>query len=173
MKKLFMTLVGLVVFGISAFSQLGAAPAAKKDELPQTTMTMCDGKMGANCPMGNAGAAQATDTNGQAAPPAQCTMGTNCPMGDARMAAGQCKMTDGKCEMDCMKQSMLDVMKMQKKIVAGVPAAQKKKMIAEIDKKISEMQAMMGNMQKMPMPCTSPMPCEKPVAPVAPQAPTK
>jgi hypothetical protein len=168
MKKLFMTLVGLVVFGISASSQLGAAPAAQKEELPQTTMTMCDGKMGANCPMGNASAAPASDAKGQMAP-GQCQMGTNCPMGDSKgqMAPGQCQMTDSKCQMDCMNQSMLDVMKMQKKIVAGVPAAQKKKMIAEIDKKISDMQAMMGKMQKMPMPCV------QPGTPAAPQAPAK
>jgi hypothetical protein len=184
MKRLFIALVGLVVFSISAYGAQGASPAAKKDELPKMTMTMCD-KMGtadcamaktapvasgsamaqmpANCPMGNAGA------------PGQCQMQANCPMGSSA-APGQCQMGDMKCQTNCAMQSFVDILKLQEKVIAGVRAPEKKKLIAEIDRKIAEMESMIGKMQKGPamqMPCKSPMPCVQPGAPAAPQAPAK
>jgi hypothetical protein len=157
-----MTLAGIMVFSISAYAAQGNAPASKKDELPQMNMTMCDGKMGADCPMTKAASAQAA--------PGQCNMMPNCPMGNAAPAqagAGKCQMADNKCAMHCMMRSMIDVMKMQEKIIAGVPSATKKKMTAAIDKKIAEMDGMIDCMQKMPMPCN------QPGAPAAPQAPAK
>ncbi|NTU57295.1 MAG: hypothetical protein HGB00_00015 [Chlorobiaceae bacterium] len=155
MKKIFLTLVGLMVFSISAFAEQGATPAAQKDQMPKMNMMMCDpAVMGANCPMAKPATPPASDATSQ-------------------MAPGKCTMADMKCPMNSMMRSMVDVMKMQGKVLAGVPSAEKKKMVAEIDKKIAALETGIDNMQKMPMPCMSQMPCMQPNAPAAPQAPAK
>ena len=167
MKKYFMTLVAIMALSISAYAAQSVAPAAQKDEMPTMTMTMCD-KMGtADCPMGKTMPGMAGDAKGQ--------MPANCPMGDPK-AQGQCQMNDSKCQTNCTIQSLVDVIKLQEKLVVGVRAGEKKKLVAEIDKKIAELESMIGKMQKMPnmqMPCTSQMPCAQPSVPAAPQAPAK
>jgi hypothetical protein len=164
MKKYFIALAGFIVFNISASGQLGAAPAAQKDQLPQTTMMMCDGKMGADCPMGKPASGTMGNMAGQ--------MPANCPMGNAA-GPGQCQMGDMKCQTNCAMQSFVDILKLQEKVIAGVRAPEKKKLIAEIDRKIAELESMIGKMQKAPamqMPCKSTMPCVQPGTPAAPKA---
>lgn len=48
MKKFFIVLVGLMVFGVAAQAKPKAAP---KPDLPQQQMMVCDGTMGSMCPM--------------------------------------------------------------------------------------------------------------------------
>lgn len=150
-----MTLAGVMVFSISAYAKQAPAPAAQKDEMPKMNMMMCDpAVMGANCPMAKTASAPASDAKPQ-------------------MVPGKCTMADARCPMNGMMRSMVDVMKMQQKILSGVSSAEKKKMIAEIDKKIGTLESGIDNMQNMPMPCMSQMPCMQPNVPTAPTAPAK
>jgi hypothetical protein len=48
MKKFFVVLVGLMVFGTAAQAKQKVAP---KEDLPKQQMVICDGTMGSMCPM--------------------------------------------------------------------------------------------------------------------------
>ncbi|HWR00678.1 MAG TPA: hypothetical protein VN371_02360 [Chlorobaculum sp.] len=179
MKRFFMALVGVMVLSISAHAAQGEAPAAQKEEMPTMTMTMCD-KMGtSDCAMAKTTPAAAGDAKGQM--PANCPMGkacapgqgqmpANCPMGEGQctMETGQCQMNDTQCQMHCSLQSVVDVLKLQEKVIVGVRATEKKKLVAEIDKKIAALDALIAQMNTAPK---AQMPCVQPCVPAATTAP--
>ena len=75
-----------------------------------------------------------------------CTMTPNCPMmGD--------KLMPMKNPMYDMMHPMVDIIKMQQKIIKGVKPSEKKAILKEIDKKIDQMQHMEAY-----MPCVQPPP---------------
>ena len=70
-------------------------------------------------------------------------MPQKCPMmGDQPMPM--------KTPMSGMMHSMIDMMKMQQKMLKGLTAAEKKAMVIEMDKKIERMEKMMADMPCMP-----------------------
>lgn len=75
-----------------------------------------------------------------------CTMTPNCPMmGDKAMPM--------KNPMHDMMRPMVDIIKMQQKIIKGVKPSEKKAMLKEIDKKIDQIE----NVEAY-MPCVQPPP---------------
>jgi hypothetical protein len=79
-------------------------------------------------------------------------------------------MCGGNMGAGCPMTIMIDVLKLERKLAAGVPAGQKKALLAEIDKKIAALETAAAAMPCMaPNAKGSPMPC----MPLQPQSATQ
>ncbi len=130
MKKLSIFLVCISMFTLSAQAQPSDSKMDKSGDLPQQTLLMCN--MPTPCPM--------NPPQGMAMPGGpMAPMGMMCPMKD---------------EMP----SLIEIMKLQQKLIAGVKPAEKKELMGQIDKKIAQLEGATAAMQKMQMPCMMPPP---------------
>jgi len=139
MKRFMIVLTGFLMFTVSAHSNAFAAPAPVSGDLQQKVLMPCmmtgqPGQLPPNCPM----------LNQQGGMP----------------AAGGAPMTM-MCPMNDMLQSMIDMMKMQQKLLAGVKPAEKKALMQQMETRLSQAQQQIAGMRNMPMPCLS-MPCMQP-----------
>ena len=127
MKRLFFALLAMMMLSAQAFAANSKAPAASGDSLPTMSLMMCK-----DCPMPAAGQPAAMTQGEQGA--AMTPMSAGCSMFDAFG-------------------TIVDVMKMQQKLIASGPGLKKKKEVAEIDRKIAEIEGMITKMKNSPMPC--------------------
>ena len=128
MKKLFLALLTVMVLSAQAFADNAKAAAAPGDSLPAMSLMMCK-----DCPQPAAGQSAAVSQGGQ----------------DAAMTP----MSSGSCSMRDALDSIVEVMKMQQKLIASGPGAKNKKEVAEINKKIAGIESMIAGMKSAQMPC--------------------
>ena len=132
MKRLFLALLTMMVLSAQAFAKNANDQAASSASLPTMSLMMCK-----DCPQPAAAQPAAMNQSDQGA--AMTPMSSaSCTMGDALGA-------------------MLDVMKMQQKLIAAGPGAKQKKAVTDIDRKIAELEGMLAKMKNSPMPCMTGM----------------
>lgn len=123
MKRLFITLVALMVMSSQAFADNGKAPAGQRDALP-TISLICN-----DCPVPAGGK------------PPVVAPGQHNPVTD-------------------LLDSIVDVMKMQQKVIAGELGVRNSKALQGISSKLKEIEGKIAWLKSMPMPCMQSMPCD-------------
>jgi hypothetical protein len=129
MKRIVIILTCLFTFTAPAMAQQSNGKAERTDSLPAKNLIICDGIP--MCPL--------TAQNGST--PQEGLM------------TGSTGKVPAECPMNDMMQSMIDVMKMQQKIIAGVKPSEKRTMLLQINSKMEQMEKLMTVMRAMPMPC--------------------
>jgi hypothetical protein len=132
MKRLLLALLTMMMLSAQAFAENAKDQEASGSSLPTMSLMMCK-----ECPP--PAAAQPAAMN----------------QGDQR--AAMTPMSSGSCSMCDAFGTMVDVMKMQQKLIASGPGAKKKKEVAGIDRKIAELEAMLAKMKNSPMACMTGM----------------
>jgi hypothetical protein len=128
MKRLFLALLTMMALSAQAFAENAKTPAASGDSLPSMSLMMCK-----DCPQPAAGQPAAVNQSGQ----------------DAAMTP----MSSGYCSMRDPLDSIVEVMKMQQKLIASGSGAKNKKAVAEINRKIAELEGKLAGMKNAQMPC--------------------
>jgi hypothetical protein len=124
MKRLFILLLTMMAFSVKTYAE--QPQAASNGALPTMSMMMCK-----DCP--------------------QPAAGQSSTMAQTQPGASMAPMNSSCCTMCDALYTMLDVMKMQQKLIAS--GAKNKKAVAEIDRKISEAEKQLASMKNMQMPC--------------------
>lgn len=132
MKRLFFALLTMMVLSAQAFAENAKAPAASSASLPTMSLMMCK-----ECP--------------------QPTAAQPAAMNQGNQGAAMTPMSSASCSMGDALGAMVDVMKMQQKLIAAGPGAKQKKAVAGIDRKIAELEAMLAKLKNSPMPCMTGM----------------
>ena len=128
MKRLFFALLAMMMLSAQAFAANSKAPAASGDSLPTMSLMMCK-----DCHMPAAGQPAA--------------------MNQGEQGAAMTPMSSATCSMGDAFGTIVDVLKMQQKLITSGPGLKKKKEVAEIDRKIAEIEGMITKMKNSPMPC--------------------